>query len=202
MNNQGNRNLAGFKGVMSGNKSRSNHLKSLTEGKKNPHGRCCLQEDYHRPWANKLWGTRTRPENKVGVMVGLGAVAQAILLVENSALAKYNLVTPSTEELFECASKDNLKAFEDQGDLRVVTFSSSGIFIPTSFLFEKFITMDSMDPLNLILEAPAVATSFDLDHAGDDEYDSAKEHAGDFMKWAMGSGKRKNPGIKIFSPPR
>jgi hypothetical protein len=191
MNDQGNRNLAGFIGVMSGNKSRSDRLKSLTEG-----NTIFLMADADRKiiighGPTNFGGTRTRPENKVGALVGLGAAAQGILLVENSALASYNLVTPSTEELFECASKDELGAFEDQGDLGDTTFSGSGIFIPAPFLFEKFIAMDSRDPLDLILEARAAATSFDLDHAGDDEYDSAKEHAGDFMKWAWAVEKGK-----------
>ena len=87
---------------MNGDKPANDRLKSLTEG-----NTIFLMADANKKiltghGPTNFGGQRTRPENKVGALIGLGAMAQSIILNENLALSAYKLVTPKSDDLFAC----------------------------------------------------------------------------------------------------
>ena len=71
----------------------------------------------HSP--NNFGGTRSRPDNKVSCMIGLGARATSIFPVLNSALEDIHVVVPSVQELSGCESAqdvENIPALNQNGE--------------------------------------------------------------------------------------
>jgi len=79
-------------------------------------------------------GTRSRPDNKVVCMLGLGAHAMCVLIDLRTALADCLIMVPVVTDLSDCKSAEyvaNIPAPEENG---LVGFERSSIFIPPPVL--------------------------------------------------------------------
>ncbi len=102
----------------------------------------------HSP--KNIGGTRTRPENKVVCMLGMGTQAVSILVNLNLALANCNIIVPTVNKLSGCATAQEVKDIPIPAANGIVGFEGSAIFIPGPFLQNAIIMLNTNDPFNLI----------------------------------------------------
>ncbi len=95
-------------------------------------------------------GTRSRPDNKVTCMIGLGARSACILPDLNSAFADIRIVIPSVHELAACETAEEVANIPTPDVNGAVGFEGSGIFIPGPVLRNAIIESNSKDPFELI----------------------------------------------------
>ncbi len=108
--------------------------------------------------------TRSRPENKVVCMLGIGPWATCILLDLNTAFRDFQFIILSVYDLAECESaKDcaNIPAPEANG---LDEFKGSAIFIPGPVLQNTIIASNRKNPFKLIPIVSHAARSFDEEH--------------------------------------
>ena len=124
-------------------------------------------------------GTRSRPDNKVSCMIGLGARATSIFPVLNSALEDIHVVVPSVQELSGCESAqdvENIPALDQNGEKG---FEGSAIFIPGPVLRNAIIESNSRNPSELIPIIYQTAWTFDQER----NINSAIPRADDLCAW-------------------
>ena len=124
-------------------------------------------------------GTRSRPDNKVSCMIGLGARATIVFPVLNSALEDIRVVVPSVQELSGCESAqdvENIPVIDQNG---VKGFEGSAVFIPGPVLRNAIIESNSKIPSEIIPFIYQTARTFDQER----NINSAIPHADDLCAW-------------------
>jgi hypothetical protein len=124
-------------------------------------------------------GTRSRPDNKVTCMIGLGAHAAAIIPDLNSAFADTRIVVPSVQDLAACESAEEVANIPEPNENGVVSFEGLAIFIPGPVLRNAIIESNSKDPFELIPIIYRIVRTFDQEH----NTTSAETHADDLCAW-------------------
>ncbi len=112
-------------------------------------------------------GTRSRPDNKVVCMLGLGAHATYVLIDSRTALADCQIVVPAVTDLSDCESAQdvaNIPAPEENG---LVDFEGSSIFIPATVLRNAILVSGTNEPFKLIPIVTETARNFNSDHEKD-----------------------------------
>ena len=127
-------------------------------------------------------GTRSRPDNKVTCMIGLGAHAAAIIPDLNSAFADTRIVVPSVQDLAACESAEEVANIPEPNENGVVSFEGLAIFIPGPVLRNAIIESNSKDPFELIPIIYRIVRTFDQEH----NTTSAETHADDLCAWLYG----------------
>ena len=184
-NDAGNRNLAGFSGILSSGDPAESKIRALVEEidtiilAADANGNVMI---LHSP--KNFGGTRSRPENKVVCMLGLGAQASCVILDIRSALADFNIIVPSVQDIAGCKSAEEVAAIPEPEENGVIGFEGSAIFIPGPVLRNAIISANTKDPFGLIPIVSQAAKSFD----GDNEVEatSAVHHADDLNAWLYG----------------
>jgi len=114
-------------------------------------------------------GTRSRPDNKVGCMLGLGAHATYVLIDSRTALADCQIVVPAVTDLSDCESAQdvtNIPAPEENG---LADFEGSSIFIPAPVLQNAILRSGTNnEPFELIPIVTEAVRNFDSDHEEDE----------------------------------
>ena len=132
-------------------------------------------------------GTRSRPDNKVVCMLGLGAHATCVLNDFRTALTDCQIVVPAVTDLSDCESAQdvaNIPAPEENG---LVDFKGSSIFIPAPVLRNAILRSGTNEPFELIPIVTEAARNFDSDHEEDETFTSlAITHADDLNAWLYG----------------
>jgi hypothetical protein len=137
-NGTGNKNLQAFNDILSSGDSKEKKLKNLVKEINTVILATKVSRNImilHSP--KNFLGTRTRPENKVVCMLGLGSEATCVLLDLNTAFVDLNILVPTVQDIAGCESaKDvaNILAPEENG---LVGFKGSAIFIPSPILHVK-----------------------------------------------------------------
>ncbi len=102
-NDASNRNLQAFSNSLSSGASNAERLLSMAEEIDTVILAANARRNImilHSP--KDFGGTRTRPDNKVSCMFGLGSQAICILIALNTALTNCNIVVPMLQELSDC----------------------------------------------------------------------------------------------------
>ena len=187
-NDDANNNLVEFSLALISSESRNTRIKNITEENSviltaGQNGKFQLLHSLI-----DLGGTRSRRENKVIALIGMGPRAAPVLLDIDSALADCNITTPTLEEIKSCNSVAEFKALEVPEQGPNPTFEGSGSFIPGPFLLTAIIQADSLDPAVLIPLALDAGERFDNEHAEDEGYSegSATDHVVDFILFGIG----------------
>jgi len=113
-------------------------------------------------------GTRSRPDNKVVCMLGLGAHTMYIFIDLRTALADCQIVVPAVTDLSDCESAQdvaNIPAPEENG---LIDFDGSSIFIPAPVLRNAILRSGTNEPFELIPIVTEAARNFDSDHEEDE----------------------------------
>ena len=132
-NDAGNRNLQAFSDILSSESNGAEKLRSLVEEidtvilAANANNNIMIM---HSP--KNLGGTRSRPDNKVVCMLGMGPQAVSVQVDLNSALADCNIIVPTVQELAECRTAQDVADISAPTDIGLVGFEGSAIFIRTS----------------------------------------------------------------------
>jgi hypothetical protein len=187
-NEDGNRNMAAFSSILESGLSEEEKLRSLVEDIDT----VILAADannkimiLHSP--KNFGGTRSRPDNKVVCMLGMGAHAMCIFIDLRSALADCQIVVPAETDLSDCESAQdvaNISAPEENG---LVGFEGSSIFIPAPVLRDAILASGTNEPFELIPIVTEAARNFDSDHEEDETITSlAITHADDLNAWLYG----------------
>jgi hypothetical protein len=129
-NDAGNRNLQAFSETLSSGKTGATKLQQVTEdidtvilaAKEN---RQIMM--FHSP--RNFGGTRTRPENKLVCMLGMGPQAVSVLVELNSALANCDIIVPTVDELSGCTTAQEVEDIPAPTG-NVLGFEGSAIYIP------------------------------------------------------------------------
>jgi len=132
-------------------------------------------------------GTRSRPNNKVVCMLGLGSHATYVLIDLRMALADCQIVVPAVTDLSDCETAQvaaNIPAPEENG---LVGIEGSSIFIPAPVLRNTFLASGTNEPFELIPIVTEAARNFDSDHEEDETMTSlALTHADNLNAWIYG----------------
>ena len=194
-NEDGNRNMNSYSLALAAGATLQSKIKNLVEDVDSiffvADDEKCLQL-IHSPM--NLGGTRTRVDNKIVCLIGMGSQATAVILDFKTALADRNIVTPTIDDIVNCGTKEEILDLvcpdqPEEGSLDGVTFPGSDAFLPAPWLCELIAESDSLDPLDLIPSIISAAKNFDNDHAADPSFMSeAIKHAEDFALWAYGVG--------------
>ena len=187
-NEDGNRNMAAFSSILESGLSEEEKLRSLVE----EIDTVILAADannkimiLHSP--KNFGGTRSRPDNKVVCMLGLGAHATCVFIDLRSAFANCNIVVPAVTDLSDCETAQdvaNIPAPEENG---LVGFKGSSIFIPAPVLRDAILASGTNEPFELIPIVTEAARNFDSDHEEDETFTSlAITHADDLNAWLYG----------------
>ena len=168
-NEDGNRNMAAFSSILESGLSEEEKLRSLVE----EIDTVILAADannkimiFHSP--KNFGGTRSRPDNKVVCMLGLGAHTMYIFIDLRTALADCQIVVPAVTDLSDCESAQdvaNIPAPEENG---LVDFEGSSIFIPAPVLRNAILRSGTNEPFELIPIVTEAARNFDSDHEEDE----------------------------------
>jgi hypothetical protein len=179
-NDAGNRNLQAFSDILGEDVLNETKLRDLVE----EIDTVILAADsnrnvilFHSP--KNFGGTRSRPENKVSCLIGLGDRATAVLLDLNTAFQNLQMTVPSVRDLSECESAEEITNLALGVE---IGFGGSAIFIPGPVLRNTIIESNSRDPFELIPIIFRAARSFDLEHQGA----GAVTHADDLCAWLYG----------------
>ncbi len=134
-NNAGNQNLKAFGKILNSDNKHATKLQQLVK----EIDTVILAADankririLHSP--KNFGGTRTRPENKVVCMVGMGTQSVSILVNLNLALANCNIIFPTVNKLSRCKTAQEVKDIPIPATNGLVGFKESAIFIPGPFL--------------------------------------------------------------------
>ena len=182
-NEAGNRNLQAFSDILGSEVSTEAKLRDLVDELDT----VILAADanrnimlLHSP--KNFGGTRSRPDNKVTCMIGLGARSACILPDLNSAFADIRIVVPSVHELAACETAEEVANIPTPDVNGAVGFEGSGIFIPGPVLRNAIIESNSKDPFELIPKIYQTARTFDQEL----DIMSAETHADDLCAWLYG----------------
>jgi hypothetical protein len=162
-NDAGNRNLQASGDSLSSGASNAEKLRSLVEEIDTVHLAADASRNVmilHSP--KNLGGTRTRPDKKVSCMLGLGSQAVCILVNLNTALAKCNIFVPMVQELSICVTAQDVSNIPVPGEIGMVGFVGSAIFIPGPVLRNAILTSNTKDLFELIPLITKIAGEFDL----------------------------------------
>ena len=187
-NDGGNRNLQAFSNILSSDATHAAKLQSLIEeidtvilaadGSNNIMIMHSLKN---------LGGTRSRPENKVVGMLGMGSQAISVLINLNSAFADCNIVVPTVQQLAECETAQDVADIPAPTATGLIGFEGSAIFIPGPVLRNAILTANTTNPSKLIPIVSAAARAFDLAHANAENMrGNAVNHADDLLAWLYG----------------
>ncbi len=132
-------------------------------------------------------GTRTRPDNKAICMFGIGSLAVSILIDLNSALAKCNIIVSVVQELSGYKTVLAVANIPAPGDIGLIRFKGSAIFIPGPVLRNTVLMSNTADPFELIPLIMSMARTFDLENVSTgDMRGNVVTHADDFNAWLYG----------------
>jgi hypothetical protein len=116
-NDAGNRNLRAFSNTLNADFSNDAKLKDLIE----ENDTVILAADankklavFHSP--KNFGGTRTRPDNKVACLIGLGNKATPVILDLESALQSVRIRVPGVLELSGCTTAEEVAALAAPGE--------------------------------------------------------------------------------------
>ena len=194
-NEAGNRNLQAFSDILGSEVSTEAKLRDLVDELDT----VILAADanrnimlLHSP--KNFGGTRSRPDNKVTCMIGLGARSACILPDLNSAFADIRIVVPSVHELAACETAEEVANIPTPDVNGAVGFEGSGIFIPGPVLRNAIIESNSKDPFELIPKIYQTVRTFDQEL----NIMSAETHADDLCAWRE---DRFNPRNEVLCQP-
>jgi hypothetical protein len=97
-------------------------------------------------------------------MIGAGSQAVSIFIDLNSALANCNIIVPTVQELLDCKKVQDVANIPAPGDIGLIGFEGSAIFIPRPVLRNAILTSNTTDPCELIPLITATAQRFDLEN--------------------------------------
>ncbi len=184
-NDAGNRHLEAFSDVLSSGISAEAKLRDLVD----EIDTVILAADanrnvmfLHSP--KNFGGTRSRPDNKVSCMIGLGARGTCVLPVLQSAFADVQIVIPSVQDLGGCTSAEDIANIPVPDQNGVVGFEGSAIFIPGPLFRNAIIESNTRNPSELIPLMYQVARAFD--QACGPTATSGVTHADDLCAWLYG----------------
>jgi len=186
-NDAGNRNLQAFSDILSSESNGAEKLRSLVEEidtvilAANANNNIMIM---HSP--KNLGGTRSRPDNKVVCMLGMGPQAVSVQVDLNSALADCNIIVPTVQELAECRTAQDVADIPAPNDIGLVGFEGSAIFIPGPVLRDAILNANTTNPSELIPIVSAAARVFDLEHAAETMNGNAVTHGDDLNAWLYG----------------
>ena len=183
-NDAGNRNLQAFSDVLSSGIPTEAKLRDLVD----EIDTVILAADanrnvmlFHSPI--NFGGTRSRPDNKVACMIGLGARATCVLPVLNSAFTDIRIAVPSVHDLGGCTSTEDVANIQVPEQNGLVGFEGSAIFIPGPVFRNAIIESNSRNPFELIPIISQAARTFDQANG---PTASAVNHADDLCAWLYG----------------
>ena len=186
-NDAGNRNLQAFSDILSSESNGAEKLRSLVEEidtvilAANANNNIMIM---HSP--KNLGGTRSRPDNKVVCMLGMGPQAVSVQVDLNSALADCNIIVPTVQELAECRTAQDVADIPAPNNIGLVGFEGSAIFIPGPVLRDAILNANTTNPSELIPIVSAAARVFDLEHAAETMNGNAVTHGDDLNAWLYG----------------
>lgn len=182
-NDAGNRNLRAFSNTLDADFSNDAKLKDLIE----ENDTVILAADankklavFHSP--KNFGGTRTRPDNKVACLIGLGNKATPVILDLESALQSVRIRVPGVLELSGCTTAEEVAALAAPGEDEIIGMEGSAVYIPGPVLRNVIIEAASKDPFELIPLISQAAKAFDEANEGA----KAVEHADDLCAWIYG----------------
>ena len=106
-------------------------------------------------------GTRTRPENKLIGLIGLGAQATGVHIDLRMALASLNIIVPNVEEISGCTNAEEVNGLPIPNENEDANFDGSAIFIPAPAFRNAILATNIRDPFELIPLMTHTATEFD-----------------------------------------
>ena len=127
-NDAGNRNLRAFSNTLDADFSNDAKLKDLIE----ENDTVILAADankklavFHSP--KNFSGTRTRPDNKVACLIGLGNKATPVILDLESALQSVRIRVPGVLELSGCTTAEEVAALAAPGEDEIIGMEGSAV---------------------------------------------------------------------------
>ena len=187
-NDAGNRNLQAFSDILSSGATNTEKLQSLVEETDtvilaaNASNNIMIM---HSP--RNIGGTRSRPDDKVICMLGMGSQAISVLIDLNSAFADCNIVVPTVQQLAECETAQDVANIPTPNANGLVGFEGSAIFIPGPVLRNVILTANTTNPSELIPIVSAAARAFDLENANAENMrGNAVTHGDDLLAWLYG----------------
>jgi hypothetical protein len=165
-NDEGNRNLKAISGILSSNNNDATKLRQLAKEidmfiLAADANKCIMI--LHSP--KNFGGTRTRPENKVVCMLGMGTQSVSILVDLNLALANCNIIVLTIDKLSGCKTAQEVEDIPIPATNGLVGFEGSAIFIPGPFLQNAIITLNSNNPFDLVPLMNSRARDFETEVA-------------------------------------
>ena len=135
---------------------------------------------FHSP--KNFGGTRTRPDDKVACLIGLGNKATPVLPNLESAFQSLRIRVPEVLELAACTTADEVAALKVPGEDVIIGMEGSAIYIPGPVLRNVIIESATKDPFTLIPLLSQAARAFDQANEGA----KADEHADELCAWIYG----------------
>ena len=155
VNESGNRNIAGFSGVMDFEANLNIKITRLNQ----PLGFLLVANDWkevtiiHHP--HNFGGTLLRPANKVGCLVGTGPNATPIVLNHRSALQSVQAIVPSITDIGACLRVNALAALTTPVADGLAKLEGLNSFFSAPFLRNAILLADSSFPFALVLTGRA-----------------------------------------------
>jgi hypothetical protein len=147
-------------------------------------------------------GTLLRPEKKLMCLLGTGSLATVFEVDHLTLMVECNLVTPTTDKLWECKTETKVAKIEAPEENGLVTYPGSASFLPAPWLADAVMAANSSNPFLLIATVNTAATVFHLEHEEDENYiTTAVDHAGNFILWAWGIGADRVSATSIIFDP-
>jgi len=187
-NKDSNRNMAAFSSILEAGLSEEEKLRSLVGEidtvilAANANNKIMI---LHSP--KNFGGTRSRPNNKVVCMLGLGAHEMYVFIDLRTALTDCKIVVPAVADLSDCELAQDVANIPAPEEIGLVGFEGSSIFIPAPVLPDAILASGTNEPFELIPIATEAARHFDSDHEEDKTITSlAITHADDLNAWLYG----------------
>ena len=182
-NDAGNKNLPAFSSTLDADFSNEAKLKDLVEEidtvilAANVNKKLAL---FHSP--KNFGGTRTRPDDKVACLIGLGNKATPVIFDLESAFQSLRIRVPGVFELAACTAAEEMAALEVPGENAIIGMEGLAIYIPGPVLRNVIIELATKDPFELIPLLSQVARAFDQANEGA----RAVKHADNLCAWIYG----------------
>jgi hypothetical protein len=125
----------------------------------------------HHP--HNFGGALLHPTNKVGCLVGIGPSAIPVVVDHIAALRSTQAIVPPIEDIVGCPTADDLAALPTPlaNGSGLVNLEALSCFIPTPFLHNAILALDSFSPLALIVAARAAQEENIRVHKGEEDFD-------------------------------
>ena len=138
-----------------------------------------------------LGGTRTRSQNKIVALEGVGPSATPLAFPEDGILNLCNVRTPLPSELAESTDPEAFRDTSPATGTRRITLKQSGYIILPPFLAESVLNTSDRDPATLALLLRDAVTNFDSAHRDNPAFSPAKPLLDSILPFLWGASNAK-----------